>query len=134
MNNIEKWELVRTKLLANPGLSDRDIATSCIVPSTGRHVSPTLVGRVRRYLEERKELSVVGKRRGKDGKERRTAEEIVRQTAAEKQAAEAARIAYRAQMEEHLAKLQNDWQEADEVDKAQLEFFIRNVKNILNIT
>ena len=72
MSNIQKWEMVRTKLLADPGLSDREIANSC-------NVSPTLVGRVRLHLEERKEILIVGKRRGKDGKERRTSEEITKQ-------------------------------------------------------
>jgi hypothetical protein len=63
MNNVEKHEAVREHLTQHPEQSDRQIAGLV-------GVSPTFVGKVRRYLEEKGKLTKVETRKGQDGRRR----------------------------------------------------------------
>jgi hypothetical protein len=64
MNNVEKHEVVREHLCERPEHSDRQIAGAL-------GVSPTFVGKVRRYLEAKGRLTQVETRAGHDGRRRR---------------------------------------------------------------
>jgi hypothetical protein len=64
MNNIEKHEAVREYLATHPDQSDRQIAGHL-------GVSPTFVGKVRRFLEAKGKLTNVETRQGQDGRWRR---------------------------------------------------------------
>lgn len=75
MNNVEKHEAVREHLVRHPEQADRQIAGLL-------GVSPTFVGKVRRYLEEKGRLTKVETRQGQDGrkrKRRRSRKEIERE-------------------------------------------------------
>ena len=64
MTNIEKHDMVADQLILHPNEADRAVASRL-------DVSPTFVGKVRRYLEEKGKLTKAETRQGQDGRKRR---------------------------------------------------------------
>jgi hypothetical protein len=64
MTNMEKHDMVADDLLLHPNDADRAVASRL-------GVSPTFVGKVRRYLQDKGKLTKAETRQGQDGRKRK---------------------------------------------------------------
>ena len=114
MNNIEKYETVQRQLVLKPHDSDREIAREC-------GVSPTFVGKVRRYLEGKGWPIQVEAREGRDGrrrKPRRSSQEV--------------RLERRAKLLKRIEEVQKDVEQFWPNDPNRLEIEARELKPLMD--